>query len=206
MATQLEIYNLALIQMKASPLADLTEQIEARYDLDALWLHVRKEMLEKGFWQFAMRSVKITKDAAITPAFGFSMAFNMPDDWVRTYAVSMSEFFDPLFYDWTEESNLLFADCEPLYLRYISNDVNYGLNGDRWTGRFVKAFAFELAYRAAPKVAGSSDSFTEKLESDALRAVNEALQFEALREPSKMLPQGRWNSGRFGRAQNNGRR
>lgn len=195
MATQLEVYNLALIQMKQSVLAAVDEDIEARYILDELWTTVRQEMVEKGFWVFAMRTVEITQDTAITPAFGYSMAFNKPDDWMRTWGLSLSEYLDPLHDAWLEEGNVLFADAGPLYLRYVSSTRGY--NGDLWTGRFTKAFAFELAYRGAPKIAGSSDSFTEKLEGDALRAVNEALQLEALREPGRSLPQGHWNSARF---------
>jgi len=196
--TKLAVYNQALIQLKQSSLVSITEEIEARYVLDTLYDAVTKEMLEKGHWTFAMRSVEITQDTAITPAFGYSKAFNKPDDWVRTYAISMNEFFNPLFYDWTEEAGLLFADSAPIYLRYVSNDANgYGMDLALWTGRFTKAVAFEMAYRGAPKIAGSSDSFAEKLEGDAARAVDEALQFEALREPGKQLPQGRWTQDRF---------
>lgn len=198
MVTKLQIYNQALIQLKQSALADLTEDIEARYVLDNLYDAVTKEMLEKGHWTFAMRSVSITEDTAITPAFGYSMAFNMPDDWVRTYALSMNEFFQPLYYDWLEEAGLLFANSGPIYLRYVSNSASgFGMDLTRWTGRFTKAVAFELAWRGAPKVSGSSDSFLEKLENDAARAVDEALQFEALREPGKMLQEGRWNGARL---------
>lgn len=198
MVTKLQVYNQALIQLKQSALADLTEEIEARYVLDNLYDAVTKEMLEKGHWTFAMRSVSITEDTSITPAFGYSMAFNMPDDWVRTYALSMNEFFNPLYYDWLEEAGLLFANSGPIYLRYVSNNVSgFGMDLTRWTGRFTKAVAFELAWRGAPKISGSSDSFLEKLEGDAARAVDEALQFEALREPGKQLPEGRWNAARF---------
>lgn len=198
MVTKLQVYNQALIQMKQSKLADIAEDIEARYVLDELYDPVVKEMLEKGHWTFAMRSVSITEDTSITPAFGYSMAFNMPDDWVRTYALSMNEFFQPLYYDWLEEAGLLFANSGPIYLRYVSNAVSgFGMDLTRWTGRYTKAVAFELAYRGAPKIAGSSDSFVEKLEGDAAQAVDEALQFEALREPGKQLPQGRWNAARL---------
>ena len=74
--TKLAVYNQALIQLKQSSLVSLTEEIEARYVLDTLYDAVTKEMLEKGHWTFAMRSVEITQDTAITPAFGYSKAFN----------------------------------------------------------------------------------------------------------------------------------
>jgi hypothetical protein len=199
MADQLSIYNQALLHLKESPLADLTEERESRRVLDALWASVRQVMLEAGFWKFAIRTVRIYADPDIAPNFGLSMAFNKPADWVKTYLVSASEYMDPPFYDWVEESNLFFADVNPLFVRYVSNATpGYGHDPSRWTGRFAQAFAFELAWRAAPKAAGSSDSLIERLEKDKMIALSTALSFEALREPTRRPPQGKWNSARFG--------
>lgn len=198
MPTILSVKNMALIQMKASPLADVSETNEASLVLDTLWDEVLKEMLEAGFWKFAMRTVEITEDNDVSPAFGMAYAFNMPDDWVRTYLVSLSETMDPPLDPYEEEANLLFADATPLYLRYVSNaDPDFGGDLDRWTARFTKAMAFKLATRAAPKAMGASDSALERLRKDEEMAVLEALGFEAQREPAKRPPAGRWVSQRF---------
>lgn len=204
MPTKLEVYNLALLQLKASVLASLAERVEARYVLDALWPTVVAGMLEEGYWKFGMRSVQITKDQAVVPAFGYTSAFNKPIDWVKTYDLSLSENFSPPLGDWIEEGNMLFAHADPIYFRYVSNsDAGYGMDMARWTARFTTALAFRLAWRASPKATGTSDNFTKKLEDDYSLALSQAKSFEALREPSKRLPQGRWNSGRF--SQNSGR-
>ena len=198
MTTKLQLYNLALAKMKASALVAVTDRSEARRALDTHYDHVLQYMLEAGFWKFAMRTVSITQDTSVTPSFGYSQAFNMPSDWVRTYDVSASQDFNPPLEDWIEESNLFFAHSGPLYVRYVSNSSSgYGLDLSRWTARFITAVAYELAARSAPKATGSSDSFTEKLEKDAVAALSNAKNFEALREPSKRLPQGAWNTGRF---------
>lgn len=204
MTTKLEIYNLALLHMKGSILANITEAIESRFVLDALWPSVTKHMLENGFWKFAMRSAEITPDTAIAPNFGYALAFNKPADWVRTYDLSDNEDFKPPLDNWIEESDLYFAHSDPIFVRYVSNNENgYGMDMSRWTGRFITALAFHLAWRASPKAAGSSDSFNEKLEGDYLKALSDAKAFEALREPSKAPPQGRWNSGRFAEGRQN---
>lgn len=198
MPTQLSVYNRALIQMKASPLADMNEYNEARRVLDALWDDVLKEMLEAGFWRFAMRTVSITADPDIAPAFGKRCAFNMPVDWVRTFDVSLSETMDPPLDAWEEEANLLFADAEPIYVNYVSNDdVSYGMNMDRWTARFAKALAYRLAVQAAPKAIGASDNALDRLEKDSQVALTEAKNFESLRQPPKRPPAGSWVSQRF---------
>jgi hypothetical protein len=198
--TKAIIYNLALLQMKASVVA-VGEVNEATRTLDALYDTVLAEMLEAGFWVFAMRTVQITVDPLITPSFGYQSAFNKPSDWVRTYDISLNESMTPPLYGWIEEYNLFFADSDPLYVRYVSNAaVGYGMDLTRWTTRFAKAVAFELAARAGPKATGTSDSFKKTLLEEAAMALSKALMFEALREPPKRLPQGQWNQGRFARS------
>lgn len=204
--TKLDLYNLALLEMKASPLASLVEAKESRRVLDVHYPRVLAYMLEQGFWNFAMRTVEITEDTAITPSFGFSLAFNKPDDWVRTYAISLSERLDPILPQYVEESNLWFTDSGPLYVRYVSNAISgYGGDLTRFTERYVKAFYFELAARACSKIAGSSDSMKDDLEKKAKGFLSEAQQFEALREPAQSLPQGRWNAARFAMGGSNGK-
>lgn len=195
--SQLTLYNEALIEMKATPLSDISEFNEARRVLDAVYDNVLAEMLEAGYWKFAIRSVKIEKDPDITPAFGEVCAFNFPTDWVKTYIVSGSERFDPPLESYKEEAHLLFAESDPIYLRYVSNsNVGYGMDFTRWTQRFHRAVALELAWRACPKAAGSSESLREEIEKNKVIALSRALAFEAHREPTRRPPEGRWNRAR----------
>lgn len=199
MATQLQIYNLALNLLKETKLADLTEAREARYVLDDWWSQTRQWMLEAGFWKFALRSASITQDTLIVPEFGPPLAHNKPDDWVKTYAVSASERFDPLLESWLEEIGNIFCDVTPIYIRYVSNDANYGLDMTKWTARFVQAFAARLAANVCGKVSGSSEGLKDKLDKEADTALSIALSFEAMREPNRRPSEGRWNQARRGR-------
>lgn len=197
MTTKLEVYNLALLSIRESRLASLSEVRESRYNLDTVWDTTLEELISKGFWRFALRTVKIDSDDAITPNFGFRYCFNLPDDWVRSYEVSGSEFMDPPLEQWQEESNAIWAEIDPIYLRYVSNSsTGYGYDLARWPARFTRAMAAELAYRIAPKATGSSDSMLERLQVEAAGALTQAQQFDALREPSKRPPEGKWNQAR----------
>lgn len=199
MTTKLAVYNLSLLHLKASTLATITDNILSRRVLDSFWDIVLQEMLEAGFWKFAMRTVEITEDTAVTEAFGYAYPHDFPSDWVKTYAVSASEFLDPLLEDYIEESNLLWAHVTPLYLRYVSNGSSgYGLDLTRWTARFVTAIAFNLAWRGAPKITNASDALIDRLAKDKDAALSRALSFEAMREPSKRIPEGKWNQARRG--------
>lgn len=206
MTTQLEIYNLALSHVREGTLAAVDEAREARYQLDLHYSQDLAFMLEAGFWKFAMRTVKIDYDPDTATAFGASRVFNKPDDWVRTYLVSGSERLDPPLEDWLEEGNVFIADITPIYVRYVSNsDTGYGMDMTRWTARFVAAFAWKLASSIAPKVMGASESSKAGIKEEADRALKEALVFEAMREPTRRPPDGKWNQARTrGRIGNSG--
>lgn len=198
MTTKLELYNQALGHLKVSALVSLTEDTEARYVLDTWYDLCLKIALEAGFWKFAMRSVSITKDDSIVPSFGYPNAFNKPDDWVKTYIVSDNENLEAGFNGWIEESNLFFAHCDPLYLRYVSNNATgYGMDLSKWTARFQEYVTYKLAAMSAPKASGSSDSLTGDMLKLADSKLQAALGFEALREPPRRAPEGNWNRARF---------
>ncbi len=206
MTTQLEIYNLALSHIKESALAAVDEAREARYQLDLHYAQDLKFMLEAGFWKFAMRTVKIEFDPDTAPTFGPSRVFNKPADWVRTYLLSASDRLDPPLDDWLEEGNVFLADVTPIYVRYVSNSATgYGMDMNRWTARFVTAFSWRLSTSIAPKIMGASEASKGNLADQADRALKEALTFEAMREPTRRPPQGKWNTNRFrGRIGNSG--
>jgi hypothetical protein len=206
MATKLEIYNLALSHINTTTLAAVDEAREARYVLDTWWTITVAEMLEAGFWKFAMRTVSITDNGSSAPSFGYVYNFDKPADWVRTFQISLSESMNPPLDDWIEENLFIFANSTPIYLRYVSNDVEYGMSMSLWTARFNIALSYKLAAYICGPVTGSSDAFRERLEKKANEAVSVALSFEALREPNRRPPDGKWNQSRFGRrgGQSNG--
>lgn len=200
MATKLGIYNQALIELKVSTIDTLGAGGVGRLTFDQLWDDVIQGCLESGYWKFAMRTVQIDVDPDVTPAFAYANAFNFPSDWVKTYLVSLNEYMDPPLVNgaYLEEANLLFCDAEPLFLRFVSNSTA-GYGGDllRWTEKFGRYVALELAWRGCPKVAGSSEGLREAVEENRDKARSQALAFEAHREPPKRPPEGNYNGARF---------
>ena len=94
-ATQLTLYNAALLLIEQSILSDVEEANEARRVLDLFYQDkdARKECLEMGNWNFATRTVKITFNSDIDPDFGLQRAFTKPTDWARTTEISSDEYF-----------------------------------------------------------------------------------------------------------------
>jgi hypothetical protein len=60
MATKLQIYNAALRHLGDLRLATITDDVEARYELDEVWSRVVEHCFTLGLWNFATRTQQLT--------------------------------------------------------------------------------------------------------------------------------------------------
>lgn len=167
-----------------------------RHVLDDAWDDSVDECLEQGFWKFASRSVQLSYDSSIEPAFGFSYAFEKPDDFVRLYLISETETFDPLL-NYQDEAGYWWANSTSIYVRYISNDNSYGLNLGDWPPSFAKYHGLHLAAESVERISGS-DSKLEKILKMEKRALLDARAKDAMGEPPRFPPTGSWVTARSG--------
>lgn len=204
MADRLEIYRGALRLLgDAHGLSSLTEEGPARTALDQAWQPAVDYLLAKGLWNFAIRSVELTPDEDVAPLFGYQYAFSKPVDWVRTVSISNEATFREGYEDYEDETGYWYADPNPLYVRYVSSDEDYGWNIAAWRQPFAKALEAYLAYDCGLPISSDrgnrNDMFTlfGKLlkEAKALDAVDERVR----RQPSGRLVRSRsMRRDRFG--------
>lgn len=137
--TRLAIYNGALQICKERMIASLTEDCEARRLLDAVWQdNGAKYCIEQDQWQFAMRTARFDYDPDVTTQFGFTYAFDKPDDWVLTSSVCSDERFRMPVTQYSDETDYWYADITPLYIKYVSVDDAFGMNLARWPQSFAE--------------------------------------------------------------------
>lgn len=196
MTTQLSLYNGALEKLKERPLANLSENVEARRQLDRVWDSGKaiKACLEQGYWNFAMRTSMFTPDTDFTRAFGYQNRYTKPEDFVQLSAMCADEFFNVPLTAYTDEAGAWFADLNPIYVSYVSNDNDFGMNLDRWPESFVQYVEYYLADRVAGRLVGDADVVKERME----KALRYAKSRDALNEPTKFTPQGNWTASRQG--------
>lgn len=194
--TQLSLYNGALLKLKERELASLSENVEARRALDKAWNNgaAVKYCLEQGYWNFAMRTAKFTPDTDFTRAFGYRYRYTKPADFVQLAALCTDEYFRNPLNGYTDEAGCWFAEENPIYVSYVSNDDDYGLNLARWPETFVDLVEFYLADIVAGRLTGDADQVKKDLE----RALKMAKNRDAMNEPTKFLPQGNWTRARQG--------
>ena len=155
MTDQLSLYNGSLAILGARKLANLTENREPRHKLDDIWARDAVERcLQEGQWNFATRSIQPAVSASVTPAFGFTNAFEKPSDFIRTTGVSTDEYFSNPLTRYTDETGFWFADEDVIYIRYVSNDNKYGFDFAIWPHNFTRFVEHWMAYEVAPRLAG----------------------------------------------------
>jgi hypothetical protein len=206
MASQLSLYNDALLLCGERTLSSLTEAQEGRRLLDTVWNNGGVDTcLGEGFWDFAIRTQLIDYDTSEDPAFGYEYAFTMPSDLINVVAICTDEYFRNPISGYTRENNYWYADATELYVKYVSNEsTQYGGQIGAWPARFKD---FVAAYFAKQIVyAISKDSDRIQLVNDAYKErKHEAKSDAMLAQPPAFRPQGAWQRSRSSRYVNRDR-
>lgn len=204
MTTKLQLYQGAhmILRQNAVDMA-ITDDTAFVNNLDLVFDKTARWCLEQGLWNYATRTVALEASVSVVPQFGYNFAIEKPDDYAgRIVAISANQRFWPNLNDYQEEGGLsgfIFCNHDPLYLRYISNGVQYGLNLANWPETFATFVEHELAWRVAPHVTSMSAAEKEELRKDKTRAMRDARSKDALNQGSERPPPGRLVRSRHGR-------
>ena len=191
MTTRLKLYNGALRKLKEERLATLTEDIKARRVLDEVYDEAVQSCLEAGQWNWCMRSARLDPDPSIETEYGYQFVYDKPDDWVRTVSLCSDEHSYVPLLTYQEVGRTWLTDSDPIYLQWISNGVDYGLDLGRWPQSFVKFVQTSLAVEVCEDITGSSNRAEELLKL-LKRDEFEAKNMDAMNDPvTKFPPVGR---------------
>ncbi len=191
MTTRFDVYNQAARFLGQTPLQSVTEDRGLRLAFDAAWDNTVAFLLEHGLWSWAKRAVLLVPSDTVIPSFGYSAAFQKPDDWVATDMLSQTEFMagQPL-QDFEQEADYWFTNTTGLYVRYISNDPDYGGNLSRWNATAAKALAAQLALEVCVPIL-QNKSERESLFALAGRYLSDAKSHDARGGRVRYMPTGR---------------
>lgn len=195
MASKLNLFNAALREIGETKLASLVEARGPRYALDDVYDDALLYCLEQGQWNFAMRTVEIESAPAIDPTFGFTYAFEKPDDWIRTCGLSASDTMNIPLERYEDEGAYWYADVDPIYVRYVSSDSDYGLDLTLWPATFQRYVELYLASRIA-KPTADNESVLERIQKDMKKALIDARSKDAMNEAVRFAPPGSWVQAR----------
>lgn len=195
--SRLELYNDALLLCGERSLASLSENLEPRYLLDAVWKSGRgiKYCLEQAQWHFAMRTTQLDYTPSVTPPFGLARAFEKPTDWVITSGIFQDEYMKAPLVQYADEIGYWFADRDLIYVKYVSDDTTYGMDLARWPETFTAYVAAYLASKIIRKLPGGAEKVLDicdpkkgALHQALLNAKNKA----AMSQPATFPRRGTW--------------
>lgn len=204
--SRIKIYNGALLLVGERSIASLTVNEEARRVLDEVWDDDGVGYcLEQGQWMFAMRAAQFTYDSSISPAFGYQRGFTKPTDWVLTSGVCSDEYFRTPLLQYADEAGYWYADIDDIYVRYVSDDSNYGNDYSKWPDSFTEYVKHYFAGRIAPKIPGSREIMDRLLgpaghpeKGSVHKALVIAKNRCAMASPTSFPAQGSWVNARTG--------
>jgi hypothetical protein len=200
MATKLGLYNACLAKLKQRPIASLSSSDPARYGIDLVYDDVLAWMLEQGDWNFAQRNIGLEPSVDVATEYGFQNAFEVPDDFCRLISISSNPYMWPPMiagqFNYDGGNQVWEADCNPLFVSYVSNDTSYGLNLGIWTATFADAVAYQLAERVAPALTNLPDADWQRLVQMSTRALRNAKTKDALNQGNQEPPPGKLTMSR----------
>jgi hypothetical protein len=203
MTTKLSLYQGACALLGTRKLASLTENQLSRRELDGVFSRGGiTTCLQMGQWNFAMRGIQLDYTPSIEPEFGYRRAFDKPTDWVRTCGLSSDEYFREPLLDVVDEAGHWFAELDTIYVRYVSNDTEYGMDYSLWPENFARVIEHYFAKETCIRLTQSQTRKTE-LDRDFDRCLLKAKSTDAMDEAASFPPEGSWTRARRG---NNSRR
>src|SRR5574341_228466 len=191
-ASQLGLYNGALLLCGERALTSLTEAVESRRLLDAAWDDdAVRYCLEQGLWNFATRAVQLDFTPSVSPEFGYRRAFDKPTDYVRVVALCSDEYFNVPLTQYVEEASYFFCDLDIIYLRYVSDDTSYGNDLSLWPPSFTQFVEAYLASKIVYKLTASERAH-KRVEDTLRRRRIDAKSKDAMNDPTPFPAVGVW--------------
>jgi hypothetical protein len=198
MADKLDIFSRTLVKCGQRPLLSLSDARPEQRAIDRVYDSAVEKLIEGALWKFAARTDELQPSATVTSNFGYQYVYEQPEDYVRIIRICDNERLRPTLRDFMLEGEFIYADCNPLYLQYVSDDPRHGYDVGKWTPSFTDALVDELVVRTAPFLMNADVQKIEQLEKQAKRSFYVAKGRDAVNQPECWTPPGRLVRARSG--------
>lgn len=139
-SSQTDIINKAVVLLGSSErLSNIDAGGANAANLRTLWGMARRSLLASHPWNFALKRAKLLPDADNAPEFGYTNAFEVPEDCLRWLPWARGEKY---YFEGEEEGDFILSDESAIYIRYITDVENEG----KWSALFADAMAYQLAF------------------------------------------------------------
>jgi len=197
--TAVDICNLALDRLGQRSISSITaptteaEEICARH-----WDATRLEVLRRYVFNFSKKYVELSVSGSKFPAFGYTSAYALPNDFVRLLALGDTTINDDTpagLYDLSEGyifTDVTDADVLKMLYVYDAKDIIA-----KWDGLFVRLLVLHLAANMAYKFSVKNSLITA-IREDAADAALAAAAVAGQEKPPRRIQRSKFRSVRNG--------
>ena len=185
--SSVHICNLALDRLGQREIASIDDPTTENENICSRhYDQTRRKALRKYIFNFSKKYVSLTKSATKTPAFGYSSAYALPNDFVRLLALGDTTVMDDVpagLYDLSE--GYIFTDAAgggTLFLTYVYDAKTVSV----YDPLFIDVFTLELAAAMAYKFT-LKQSLVNALKSDLLDAQMAASAVAGQEKPPRRI-------------------
>lgn len=141
MTSAVSICNRALLRLRVTRIADLSEQSEPARLCSALYPAARRRLIESHPWNFAVRRTSLAR-LSTAPAWGFADAFALPADFLRLLDINDRTAADTAHsLETVGGTRALLIDAGAVDARYLFDQVDPG----QFPDSFQEALSLEIA-------------------------------------------------------------
>ena len=149
MSTSTVVTNMALRKIGVTRIRNLsTDNSRAGRTARDVYDDVRRALLGKHSWNFAMRRAQLTASAT-SPTFGWDYAYPLPDDFVRMVSAHPTDSDDALvpyrLENQSSDDRVLLTQSNQIYIRYVFDLQDVAI----MPSYFRDVFAFQMARELA---------------------------------------------------------
>lgn len=194
MISKVGIVNIGLTAIGATNIVSFDQGSKNANFASTVYEDLRRNMLSYS-WNFATSRVKLARSSTV-PTYEFKYAYVLPADWIYTRSVHDNNAgVGTLLYkqEQVNEQNVILADAEDVYLRYVVDEQNPQL----MPADFRYALSMAIARDAAIPIANSNTLYAT-YEKIARQTLNKAKSTDSLGSTPERRPVGSWVKVRNG--------
>ena len=181
------IANGALQRLGTKRIESLTQDSANARSMNAAFERVRRRLLRRFDWSFAIARESIAADAD-DPTWGDWNRYSLPNDFVRLIRDDETQ----TQVDFRIEGlYILSANASPLEIRYIADITDPNI----FDTLFIEAFECMLAHEACKEITGSTD-LKREIKNDFDTAIAEAKKWGSIEKGSQEFPEDEWLQAR----------
>ena len=110
-------------------------------------------------------------------------------------AICSDEFFKSPIYNYPDENNFWFCDLDTIFIKFVSDDDEFGRDYSLWTELFRNAVGAKMAKELAISLT-KSKSIKDEMKAELKAYLKDAKSLDAMSKPTTFKPPGSWVSTR----------